>query len=299
LHNNNNIPLKKKHVIIITGPTAVGKTAFTLEFAEKYGLEIMSCDSRQFYKEMSIGTAKPSAQELARVKHYFVNSLSITQDYSAGDFEREGLKFLDHYFKSKDSIILSGGSGLYIKALCEGFDHFPDVPKHVFDEVSDWSLEQLQSELAVKDPEYHSNVDLANKHRLIRAVSVIKVSGQKFSSFQNKINVKRPFKTTYLVLNRERAELYERINRRVDLMISGGLVEEAKELFNLKHLNALQTVGYQELFDHFEGKISFDEAVELIKRNSRRYAKRQLTWFRKIKSAKWIHPDEDIDLNVL
>lgn len=299
MYNDNNIPLKKKHVLVITGPTAVGKTAFTIDFAKRYGLEILSCDSRQFYKEMNIGTAKPSSAELTLVKHYFINSLSIKEAYSAGDFEREGLKFLDQYFQSKDTIIVSGGSGLYIKALCEGFDQFPEVPQNVLNEVSACSVDQLKAELAKSDPEYFSSVDLANKRRLIRAISVIRSSGQKFTSFQSKIVSERPFKTTYLILKRDRAELYQRINRRVDHMIAEGLIEEARRLFKSRHLKALQTVGYQELFDYFEEKTSLEEAINLIKRNSRRYAKRQLTWFRKIDSAKWIHPDEKVDLGIL
>ena len=288
--------MKGKNLLVITGPTAVGKTAFTLKHAKQSGLEILSCDSRQFYREMSIGTAKPSADELEQVKHHFINSLNIDQDYSSGDFERDGLIFLGQFFKAHDEIILSGGSGLYIKALCEGFDTFPEVPKEVFDEISKLPLEKLQADLGALDPNYIKKVDKSNKHRLIRALGVIKVSGKPFSDFLGKSKLKRDFTVKYIVLNRPREELYERINLRVDQMVEAGLEEEARGLYPLRKLNALQTVGYQEMFTHFDGDISLAEAIELIKRNSRRYAKRQLTWFRRIEGAHWMHPDEEINI---
>lgn len=291
--------MKGKNLIVITGPTAVGKTAFTINLAKEKGWEILSCDSRQFYREMEIGTAKPSASELAEVQHYFIDSLNIDQDYSAGDFERDGLQFLDDYYKRHDSIIVSGGSGLYIKALCEGLDNFPDVPQSIFDEISALSLQELQNQLKESDPQYYEKVDKSNKHRLIRALSVFKASGKAFSHFQSRSKKNRPFKVIYIVLDRPRKELYERINLRVDTMLENGLIEEARSLHPKRNLNALQTVGYKELFSHFDGETTLDNAIDLIKRNSRRYAKRQLTWFRKLKDVRWMHPDDKIDIEKL
>ncbi|WP_235292402.1 tRNA (adenosine(37)-N6)-dimethylallyltransferase MiaA [Portibacter lacus] len=291
--------MKEKHLLVITGPTAVGKTALTIQLATEYQLEIVSCDSRQFYKEMNIGTAKPSVNELQLAPHHFINTLSISEDYSAGDFERDGLALLDKLFEKSDTVILTGGSGLYIKALCEGFDEFPDVPSVIFEKINQYPLEKLQAELSLKDPTYFQKVDIENKQRLVRALSVFESSGKPFSHFLGKRSRARNFTPTYVILNRNREELYERINLRVDQMIEQGLEAEAKELFPFRSYNSLQTVGYQEFFDYFDGKIERDEAIELIKRNSRRYAKRQLTWFRKIPDAIWLHPEDKIDLKTL
>ncbi len=286
--------MKQKQVIVITGPTAVGKTEATIQLAAAQGLEIISCDSRQFYREMNIGTAKPSDAELSQAPHHFINSLSIGDSYSAGDFERDGLMVLDECFSRNNMAIVSGGSGLYIKALCSGLDVFPEVPRDLFEEISAYSLEKLQKAVGEEDPKYYQEVDVFNKHRLVRALSVIKVSGKPFSSFRSGKSSYRPFSVKYIILNRDREELYKRINHRVDQMIEAGLVEEARSLFEFKDLKSLQTVGYQEIFSFLAGNCRLEEAVELIKRNSRRYAKRQLTWFRKLEGALWMHPDEFI-----
>ncbi|MCL4105728.1 UNVERIFIED_CONTAM: hypothetical protein GTU68_028605, partial [Idotea baltica] len=297
--NNKHNAVKEKYLFVITGPTAVGKTATTIKLAQEHHLEIISCDSRQFYKEMTIGTAKPSLEEVNLVPHHFINSLSIDQDYSAGDYERDGLALLEKIFAKSDYAIITGGSGLYIKAICEGFDEFPEVPTELFEIVSKYPIEKLRTILLEKDPSYYETVDLENSHRMIRAVSVIEVSGKPFSYFLGRRKNERNFTPIYIILNRDREELYNRINLRVDQMILQGLEEEARKLYPHKSCNSLQTVGYQELFDYFDGRISYEEAVQLIKRNSRRYAKRQLTWFRRISGAHWFHPDENIDLKKL
>jgi tRNA dimethylallyltransferase len=222
---------------------------------------------------------------LAQAPHHFINSLSVAQDYTVGDFEKDALAVLEQLFEKKDLAILVGGSGLFIRALCEGLDAFPDVPEAIKNELEDLynsqGINALQAELANSDPAYFAKVDTHNPQRLLRALSVIRASGLPFSSFQQQEKAKRPFEPIYILLEMERRELYDRINKRVDWMVENGLVEEARSLFPQKHLNALQTVGYQELFEHFEGKTSLAQAVDLIKQNSRRYAKRQMTWFRK------------------
>ena len=287
---------EKKYLIVITGPTAVGKTDLTIDLAQHFDAEIISCDSRQFYKEMSIGTAKPSKDELLSVKHHFVDSLSITEPYSAGDFERDGLVLVKKLFKKNNTVFVSGGSGLYIRALCEGFHTFPNVDDSIVSELKErlknQGIEALQTELLEKDPDFYRKVDIHNAHRIIRALSVIQSSGKPFSSFTQPSLKKRDFEVIYVVLNRDRQELYYRINDRVDSMMKQGLLEEAKKLFAYKSNNALQTVGYQELFDHLEGKSALKNSVDLIKQNTRRYAKRQLTWFRRINDAEWFHPDQ-------
>ncbi len=284
-----------KHLIVVGGATATGKTKMAIELARHFGTDIISADSRQFYREMTIGTAKPSPEELAMAPHHFINSLGVEQEYSVGDFEKDALAVLNQVFEKKDVAILVGGSGLFIKALCEGLDAFPAVPETIKTAVEDFYKNQgmaaLQAELAKSDPEYYAKVDRKNPQRLLRALSVIRASGQPFSSFQRQEKAERPFQPIYILLEMDRAELYARINQRVDLMMAAGLLEEAKSLFPLKQLNALQTVGYQELFAHFEGKYSLDEAVELIKKNSRRYAKRQMTWFRKYGQWEVFSPD--------
>ena len=280
---------KKKYLIVIGGPTAAGKTSTAIRIANHFGIEILSADSRQFYQEMSIGTAKPSNIELAQAPHHFINNLSIHDKYSVGDYEKEVLNKLEILLKDKQSAILVGGSGLYIRAVCEGLDEFPEVPQNIKEELINLfeqeGLAPLQASLQDLDPQYYAEVDIANPHRLIRALSVIKASGAPFSKFRNQAPKERPFEIIKIVLEMDRAELYDRINQRVDVMIETGLIDEARVLHPNRHLNALQTVGYEELFNHFEGKISLEEAIELIKRNSRRYAKRQMTWFRK--KADW------------
>lgn len=283
-----------KTLISIVGPTAIGKTNLAIEVAKHFKCEIISCDSRQFYKEMKIGTAVPSDEELAEVKHHFIQNISIHDSYSVGDFERDGLKFLEKYFQSNDICVMVGGSGLYEKAITEGFDQFPDVDpvirEQLNQELFDFGIEKLQVELLEKDPIYYKEVDINNKQRVTRALEIIRGTDKPFSSFRNKNLNPRPFNIIKIGLKLPREEMYERINRRVDIMLNEGLLTEAKSLHPLKELNALQTVGYRELFDFFDDKITKDFAIEEIKKNTRRFAKRQMTWFKKDEKVKWFSP---------
>ena len=286
----------KKYLIIVGGPTASGKTNLAIQLAQYYQTEIISCDSRQFFQELNIGTAKPDTEELAAAKHHFVGHLSIQENYTVGDFEQDALVLLDQLYEVHDKVILVGGSGLYIKALCEGLDQFPEVPEAI---RSNWEqvyakhgLKYLQLQLKALDPDYYKIVDLNNPHRLIRALSVCEVSGKAYSSFRSNQKQHRNFTPIYLQLHWKREKLYERINQRVDLMMQKGLLAEVQALYDFSHLNALQTVGYQEIIEHLEGNIALPEAIELIKRNSRRYAKRQLTWNRREGHWKQVRPGE-------
>lgn len=276
---------QKKHLIVIGGPTASGKTKLSIALAQYFGTPILSADSRQFYREMSIGTAKPDAEELAAAKHYFVDNLSINDKYNVGDYEREAIALLDKLYQERDTVIMAGGSGLFIKAVCEGMDKFPDVPTEVKASVQqlldEKGIEALQAELKLADPDYYHTVDLNNPHRLVRALVVCRASGAPFSSFWQQSKVARNFQPIYILIDMDRAVLYDRINQRVDQMLKNGLVKEAKSLYPKRMLSSLQTVGYRELFEHFDGTISMEKAIELIKRNSRRYAKRQMTWLRR------------------
>ncbi|MBL7817426.1 MAG: tRNA (adenosine(37)-N6)-dimethylallyltransferase MiaA [Saprospiraceae bacterium] len=275
----------KKKLIVIGGPTASGKTAYAIQLAKQHETEIISADSRQFYKEMSIGTAKPTPAELAQAKHHLIGNLSIHNSYSVGDFERDALAILNAIFEKKDVAIMVGGTGLYIRAVCEGLDEFPEVPLSIRQEFEDLfekqGIEFLQKILQEVDYEYFTQVDIQNPMRLIRALSVWKVSGKPFSSFRSGEKVVRNFEPVYLALDWPREVLYDRINRRVDAMMTEGLLDEAQTLYPFRHLNALQTVGYTELFAHFDGQMTLTEAVDKIKQHSRNYAKRQMTWFRK------------------
>jgi tRNA dimethylallyltransferase len=278
-------------LIIVMGPTASGKTALSIDIAQHFGAEIISCDARQFYREMEIGTAKPDAEELVAVPHHFINSHSIHEDYSAGDFERDAIAFLEDYYQNHQIAVMVGGSGLYVRLVCEGADEFPEVPEGTRESLQalfeEEGIEALQKELQVKDPDYFEQVDQANPVRLIRALEVCRASGKPYSSFLNQPKKVRNFRPIKVAWDWDRQKLYDRINLRVDLMLKAGLEEEARSLYPYRHLNALQTVGYQEWNAYFEGQISRDEAIELIKRNSRRYAKRQLTWCRKEKELDW------------
>jgi tRNA dimethylallyltransferase len=287
---------QQKYLIVVGGATASGKTDFAIRLARHFGTEILSCDSRQFYREMSIGTAKPKPKELAGVPHHFMGHISIEQPYTVGEFESDALQLLDRLFQQYPVVILCGGSGLFIKAVCEGLDDFPEVPQTVLDQLqADYEqhgLESLQEELKASDPAYYQEVDLQNPRRLLRALSVIRASGNPFSAYRNQRPKARAFQPIYLQMTWPREKLYERINLRVDRMMSAGLLGEAEGLYPFRHLQALQTLGYQELFTYLSGLISLDEAVELIKRNSRRYAKRQLTWFRRDGFWQGFQPDE-------
>ncbi|MDB4902510.1 MAG: miaA [Mucilaginibacter sp.] len=292
-----NHELQTKTLIVIAGPTAVGKTAAAIQLANFYKTVIVSADSRQFYCEMSIGTAKPTHEELGAVKHYFINSHSITDIFTVGDYEKQCLEQLDDLFQIHDKVILVGGSGLFIKAVCEGFDEFPDAEPSVRDKLNkafeEKGISYLQGQLKIADPQYYEEVDLNNPQRIIRALQVYQSTGNPFSSYRNsKIN-ERPFNIIKLGLNLPREILYQRINQRVDLMLQQGLLEEARLLLPFRHLNPLNTVGYSELFNYFDGKTDLNSAIELIKQNTRHYAKRQLTWFRKDKEIKWLIADKN------
>lgn len=291
-----NIMAKKKTLIAIVGPTAVGKTAMAISLAQYFKTEIISADSRQFYREMTIGTAKPDLEELASAPHHFINSHSITQDYSAGDFEREALHKLDDLFRQHDVVVMVGGSGLFVRALCEGLDDLPkagdEVRERLNNEMAQLGLEQMKERLKTIDPAYYQIADIDNPQRVVRALEVFEATGKPMSFYHKKNLSKRPFDILTIGLNMERPQLYERINLRVERMMELGLLEEVKSLFPFRNKPALLTVGYAELFDYLDGNISLEEAVERIKQNSRRYAKRQITWFKKYGNTSWFQPDE-------
>jgi len=291
-----NIMAKKKTLIAIVGPTAVGKTAMAISLAQYFKTEIISADSRQFYREMTIGTAKPDLEELDSAPHHFINSHSITQDYSAGDFEREALHKLDDLFRQHDVVVMVGGSGLFVRALCEGLDDLPkagdEVRERLNNEMAQLGLEQMKERLKTIDPAYYQIADMDNPQRVVRALEVFEATGKPMSFYHKKNLSKRPFDILTIGLNMERPQLYERINLRVERMMELGLLEEVKSLFPFRNKPALLTVGYAELFDYLDGNISLEEAVERIKQNSRRYAKRQITWFKKYGNTSWFQPDE-------
>lgn len=284
-----------KQLIVVCGATASGKTSLAINLAIKHNTEIISADSRQFFREMNIGTAKPSTLELAQVPHHFINSLSIHQEYSAGEFEKDALQVLRQLFKTHDTVILVGGSGLYIDAVCRGFDDLPKskIARELLqNQLDKQGLQSLVDELHQVDSSYAQILDTSNKQRVIRALEVYRASGKPYSTFIKKQKENRPFAIQYIGIEWERQQLYKRINTRVDDMMANGLEEEARSLYSLRQLNSLQTVGYQEFFDYFDKKITKEEAIRLIKRNSRRYAKRQLTWFRKYEQMIWCKPGE-------
>lgn len=282
-------------LISITGPTGIGKTKLAVLLAQHFNTEIISADSRQFYKEMTIGTAVPTKEELAAAPHHFVQHLSIEDSYSVGDFERDVIKKLEQLFQTKECIVMVGGSGLYCDAVIFGLDKFPDVDSNIRRDLNnalkDNGIASLQKKLALLDPEYYEIVDHNNPHRLIRALEICIGTGKPYSSFLNKKKPKRNFKVLNVGLTGDRNIIYDRINARVDIMIDEGLVEEAKKLLPFKELNALQTVGYKELFKYFEGTFDLDFAIAEIKKNTRRFAKRQITWFKKSQNTLWLNFD--------
>lgn len=287
-------------MILVVGPTAVGKTELCLNLAKKFNSEIISCDSRQFYLETNLGTAKPTKSELEQVPHHFINSLSVENSYDVKMFERDAINLIEKLFFKHKFLILTGGSGLFADAVINGLDEMPEIDptyrKKIIAEFEEKGLEFLQKEVEKNDPEYFQLVDKNNPQRLMRALEVIRGTGKPFSSFRIKKKAERDFKTIKVGLDRDREELYQRIDTRMDLMIEAGLFEEAESLFDKRHLNALQTVGYTEIFGFLEGKYDQEEAIRLLKRNSRRYAKRQLTWFRKDAEIKWFHPSEETEI---
>ncbi len=286
----------KKVLVVVMGPTAVGKTAVAIELAKHLKTEIVSADSRQLYKEIDIGTAKPKVSELEEVKHHFISEVPLELNYSAGQYGRDANVLIDRLFESYDDVVLCGGSGLYIRAILEGFDEMPEVTETVRNEIikdyEQQGLGWLQQQIQNGDPEYFAKVDKSNPQRLMRALEIMRATGQKPSELRRNEAQVRPYKVVKVGLDLPREELYDRINSRVERMIEFGLVEEAKHLYPRKALNALQTVGYQELFGHFDGEYDFEEAVRLLKRNTRRYAKRQMTWFRKEADIQWFGPGE-------
>lgn len=289
--------MRKPLLICVVGPTGIGKTALGIELAKAFSTEIISSDSRQFFKEMTIGTAVPSKEELAAVPHHFIHSHSIFNNYSVGDYEREALEFIENRFFPKDgsepfvTLVMVGGSGLYADAVVKGLDSFPTASTEIREQLNfqleNEGIKALQDRLKEVDPEYYEKVDIHNPHRLIRALEVFEASGLPYSSFLNEAATKRNFNHCYIGLTADREIIYDRINERVDLMIKNGLVEEAESLYSHKSQNALQTVGYRELFNYFEGKTTLEEAISEIKKNTRRFAKRQLTWYRKNPDVNW------------
>ena len=282
-----------KHLIAIVGPTAIGKTSLSIALAKHFNTAIISCDSRQVYKEMSIGTAVPTNEELAAVKHYFIQSKSIFEPFNVGQFEREALEILNTLFKTKDVVIMVGGSGLYADAVINGLDYFPEVDPNIRiqlkKELENDGLYALQLKLKQLDKESYKSIEIQNPQRLCRALEICMGTGKPYSSFKNKVKKERAFKTTLIGLETTRETLYERINKRVDIMFDTGLLEEATNLYAHKELNALQTVGYQEIFNYLDNVYSLDIAINTIKRNTRHFAKRQITWFKKNKNITWFN----------
>ena len=288
-----------KYLITIVGPTAIGKTSLSIALAQHFGCEIISCDSRQFFKEMSIGTAVPNKEELSEAKHHFIHNKSIFENYTVGDFEKEAISKLDELYKTSDFAILVGGSGLYVDAVLKGFDAFPEIENSVREQVNaDYEklgIAYLQQKLQELDSDYFDTITienpqtLKNPQRMMRFVEVCIGSGKPYSSFMNKKKNTRNFTPIIIGLEADREKIYERINQRVEIMINEGLLAEAEKVYPNKNLNALQTVGYRELFDYFEGKITLEFAIEEIKKNTRRFAKRQLTWFKRNQATKWFN----------
>ena len=285
-----------KTLIVLTGPTAVGKTAVSLDIAKHFGIPVINADSRQIFKELIIGTARPTETEMQEVRHYFVGTLSIDDYYSASLYEQQVLELLDKEFQSHDYALLSGGSMMYIDAVCDGIDDIPTIDDNtralMKQRLKEEGLEALVEELKRLDPEYYEIVDRQNPRRVVHALEICVMTGKTYTSFRKRSKKERPFRIIKIGLDRPREELYNRINARVDKMMSDGLLDEVKALYPEKELNALNTVGYKELFDYLDGRWPLKEAVERIKGNTRRYARKQLTWYKKDEQIRWFHPDD-------
>ena len=289
-----------KTLIVITGPTAVGKTRLCIDIAKHFGIPIINADSRQIYKELKIGTASPTEEEMREVQHYFVRTLSLEDYYSASLYEQQVLTLLETLFKKQGYVLMSGGSMMYIDAVCNGIDDIPTIDdktrQTIKRRLQKEGLESLCEELRRLDPEYYEIVDRQNPKRVVHALEICTMTGKTYTSFRKREKKSRPFRIIKIGLNRDRAELYDRINARVDEMMALGFLKEAEGLFPQRNLNALNTVGYKELFEYFEGRWSLEEAVERIKGNTRRYARKQLTWYKKDDQIRWFHPDQKEDI---
>lgn len=291
-----------KTLLLILGPTGVGKTELSLRVAEHFGCPILNCDSRQIYRSIPIGTAAPTEEEQARVKHYFVATRDLDQDYNAGQYERDAIALMEELFRTCDTLVMTGGSMLYADAVCNGLDDLPAVPETIRRQVHQayetQGLAWLQSEVQRLDPDYWNEVDQQNPARLTHCVELCLTTGKPYSFLRTATTKIRPFRILKIGLERPREELYDRINRRVEQMIADGLVEEARKVYHLRHLNSLQTVGYRELFACFNGEYDLARAIELIQQNTRHYAKRQMTWFRRDKTIHWLNADIDYEENI-
>ena len=285
----------QKYLIVVTGPTGIGKSKTGVLLAKHFHSEIISADSRQIFREMTIGTAVPTKEELTEVTHHFIHSHSVTENYNASRYETEAIELIEKLFVSKNILFLVGGSMLYIDAICNGIDEIPDIPAEIRESVQNQfrteGLESIRLQLKKLDPEYYQIVDLKNHARIIHALEVCLLTGKTYSSFRLNKNKERSFKIIKIGLNCDREKLHNKINNRVDQMIAHGLENEARNLFHLRDLSSMNTVGYRELFDYFDGTITKDRAIELVKRNSRRYARKQITWFRNDPEVKWFEPD--------
>ena len=292
--------MKDKYLVVIAGPTASGKTATAIKVAKALGTEIISADSRQFYKELPIGTATPTPEEQAEVQHHMIHNLNVEDKYDVADYEQDVLDLLEKLFVNHDTVVLTGGSGLFIDAVCKGLDSIPDISDEVRNKVDELykkgGLIALQNEVERLDPEYYNIVDKYNPRRLQRAVEVCYQTGLTYTSFRKNTVKQRDFKIVKVALLWERADLINRINKRVEIMVSEGLLDEAKSMYPKRHLNSLNTVGYKEVFEYFDGKVSLNEAIENIKINTRQYAKRQMTWLRKNNDYKWFTVDEQDEM---
>lgn len=289
-----------KTLLVLIGPTGVGKTELSLRLAEKFGSPIISSDSRQLYADLKIGTAAPTPEQLNKVPHHFVGTLKLTDYYSAAQYEAEVLKLLEKLFQSKDVIVMTGGSMMYVDAVCKGIDDIPTVDKEtrelLIHRYEAEGLERLCSELKLLDPEYYKIVDLKNPKRVIHALEICYMTGKTYTSFRTRSTRERPFHILKIGLTRDREELYERINRRVDIMMEDGLLEEVKSVYPYKHLNSLNTVGYKELFNYLDGVWDLPFAIEKIKQNSRIYSRKQMTWFKRDNDITWFHPNQEEEI---
>ena len=289
-----------KNLIVLIGPTGVGKTELSLSIAESFHTCIVSADSRQLYADLKIGTAAPTPDQLARVPHHFVGTLQLTDYYSAAQYEAEVMNKLEELFKENDVVVLTGGSMMYVDAICKGIDDIPTIDKEtrelMLQRYEEEGLEQLCKELKLLDPEYYSIVDLKNPKRVIHALEICYMTGKTYTSFRTRSTKERPFHIIKIGLTRDREELYDRINRRVDIMMQDGLLEEARNVYAYKHLNSLNTVGYKEMFKYLDGEWTLDFAIEKIKQNSRIYSRKQMTWFKRDTEIAWFHPDQQEEI---